>query len=68
MAPREGVYDGHSLLLVGFRADPQQPGGGVFIVHNSSPGSSDEALCYEYVRAYMNDAVWIDYDAVASSR
>ena len=67
MAPRSGVYDGHSLLLVGFRDDPRQPGGGVFLVYNSSSGSSDEALCYEYAQAYMNDAAWIDYEAVALS-
>lgn len=63
MASRQGVYDGHSLLLVGFRDDPQQPGGGVFLMHNSSGGSSDGAMSYEYAQAYMNDAVWIDYDA-----
>ena len=59
MAPREGVRDGHSVLLVGFRNDPQQPGGGVFLIRNSGKGLRDGAMTYEYVRAYMNDAVWV---------
>ncbi len=67
MAPRQGVRDGHSVLLVGFRDDPKQPGGGVFLVRNSSKGHSDGAMSYEYVRAYMNDAVWVDYDGAESS-
>ena len=76
MAPRQGVRDGHSVLLVGFRDDPDQPGGGVFLVRNSSKGPRDGAsrsadqrsMSYEYVRAYMNDALWIDYDGASSSR
>jgi hypothetical protein len=60
-APGE-VFDGHSVLLVGFRDDPLQPGGGVFLIRNSGGGAPDAALTYEYVRAYMNDAVWIDAD------
>jgi hypothetical protein len=60
MAPREGVRDGHSVLLVGFRDDPAQPGGGVFLVHNSGKGLRRGAMSYQYVRSYMNDAVWID--------
>jgi hypothetical protein len=59
MAPPEGVFDGHSVLLVGYRDDPQQPGGGVFLVRNSGGSLHDAALSYEYVRAYMNDAAWI---------
>ncbi len=62
MATRDHVRDGHSVLLVGFRDDLAQPGGGVFLVQNSSNGPRNGALSYEYVRAYMNDAVWIGYD------
>ena len=62
MASRENVRDGHSVLLVGFRDDPSQPGGGVFLVQNTSIGPRRGAMSYEYVRAYMNDAVWIAYD------
>lgn len=60
MAPPEGVYDGHSVLLVGYRDDPDQPGGGVFLIRNSGRGLADAAMSYEYVRAYMNDALWIE--------
>jgi C1A family cysteine protease len=62
MATRANVRDGHSVLLVGFRDDLAQPGGGVFLVRNSSNGPRNSALSYEYVRAYMNDAVWIGYE------
>ncbi len=58
--PREQMRDGHSVLLVGFRDDPKQPGGGVFLIRNSSKGAGDGALTYEYIRTYLNDAVWIE--------
>ncbi|MCR4415169.1 MAG: C1 family peptidase [Thermoguttaceae bacterium] len=61
MCPRSEVRDGHSVLLVGFRDDPAQPGGGVFLIQNSSGARRDGLMTYEYVRTYMNDAVWIDY-------
>ena len=60
MAPPEGVFDGHSLLLVGYRDHPNQPGGGIFLIRNSGGGVHDGAMTYEYVMAYMNDAAWID--------
>jgi len=60
MAPPAGVRDGHSVLLVGYRDDPRQPGGGVFRIHNSGKGLRDACMSYEYAQAYMNDAVWID--------
>lgn len=60
MAPPEDVFDGHSVLLVGFRDDPQQPGGGGFLIRNSGGGEPDATLSYEYVRAYMNDAAWVE--------
>ena len=62
MASRENVRDGHSVLLIGYRDDPSQPGGGVFLVQNTSKGPRQGALSYKYVRAYMNDAAWIGYD------
>jgi C1A family cysteine protease len=58
MCPPEDVFDGHSVLLVGYKDDATQPGG-VFIIHNSGGGSREGYLPYEYVRAYMNDAAWI---------
>ena len=36
MCPRKDVMDGHSVLLVGFRDDKTQPGGGVFLIRNSA--------------------------------
>ena len=62
MAPPEGVFDGHSVLLVGCRDDPQQPGRGTFLFRNSNNNGRDGWMTYEYARAYMNDAVWIDYE------
>lgn len=62
MATRDSVRDGHSVLLVGFRDDPAQPGGGVFLIQNTSKGPRDGAMSYEYVLAYMNDAAWVGYD------
>ncbi|HET6383970.1 MAG TPA: C1 family peptidase [Armatimonadota bacterium] len=55
------VFDGHSVLLVGWHDDPAQPGGGSFRIRNSGGGSGpDGSMSYEYVSAYMNDACWID--------
>ncbi len=69
MCPREAVRDGHSVLLVGYRDDPAMPGGGVFLIRNTGGDSPDGLMTYEYVRTYMNDAVWIGFggdDASAS--
>ena len=60
MVPPEAVFDGHSVLLVGYRDDATAPGGGVFLIRNSGGGEPDAALSYAYVRAYMNDAGWIE--------
>ncbi|NLH17334.1 MAG: DUF2961 domain-containing protein [Phycisphaerae bacterium] len=66
MAPPEGVRDGHSVILVGFRDDSDQPGGGVFLFRNSS-GAREGQMTYEYARAYMNDAIWIDFGTTESA-
>ncbi len=63
MFPAEAVRDGHSVLLVGYRDDAQQPGGGVFIFRNTAKAGRDGYMPYGYARDYMNDAVWIDYAA-----
>jgi hypothetical protein len=57
--PPESVFDGHSVLLIGYQDDPQQPGGGAFLIRNSGGDGSDGFLSYAYVRDYMNDAAWI---------
>jgi hypothetical protein len=59
MCPRDAVRDGHSVLLVGYRDDPELPGGGVFLIRNSGGEHREGLLTYEYVKAYMNDAAWI---------
>ena len=60
------MRDGHSVLLVGYRDEPDQPGGGVFIFRNTSQADRDGLMPYAYARHYMNDAVWIDYDTNSS--
>lgn len=60
MCPPEEVFDGHSVLLVGYRDDPEQAGGGVFIFRNTNRGGRDGFMPYAYAQAYMNDAVWIE--------
>jgi hypothetical protein len=60
MTPAAEVFDGHSVLLVGFKDDAAEPGGGVFLIRNSGGGAHDGAMPYEYARAYLNDAAWIE--------
>ena len=67
-APRDGVRDGHSIIIYGFRDDPSQPGGGVFLIRNSSRGARHGAMTYQYVRAYMNDAVWVESNSITNTR
>lgn len=62
MCPSNAVRDGHSVLLVGYRDDAAQPGGGVFVFRNTSHGGQDGSMPYAYARAYMNDAVWVDFE------
>jgi hypothetical protein len=54
----EEVFDGHSVLLVGYRDDSAQPGGGVFLIRDSGSGE-DRAMPYSYAKSFMNDALWI---------
>lgn len=60
MCPPDEVFDGHSVLLVGYRDEARVPGGGVFLIRNSAGDGRDGFLPYEYVRAYMNDAAWVE--------
>ncbi len=41
MCPADSVYDGHSVLLVGYRNDPAQPWGGVFLFRNTAGDGRD---------------------------
>jgi hypothetical protein len=65
MCPVEEVFDGHSVLLVGYRDDPRQAGEGICLFHNSGDGGRDGSMPYLYARTYMNDAVWIDFPSAA---
>lgn len=57
----EDVFDGHSIVLVGYRDDDSEPGGGVFTFRNSAGSGWRESGCaylpYAYVEAYGNDAL-----------
>jgi C1A family cysteine protease len=57
------VFDGHSVLLVGYRDDAAQPGGGLLLIRNSGEAGPDGALPYAYASQYMNDAAVIDLEA-----
>ena len=59
MCAPEDVYDGHSILVVGYREDPGQPGGGVLIFRNTSGDGHDGLMPYAYAQLYMNDAASI---------
>ena len=54
----EAVFDGHSVLLIGYRTDTALPGGGAFRFRNSNRPASG-FLPYAYVADYLNDAAWI---------
>jgi hypothetical protein len=67
MCPSNAVRDGHSVLLVGYRDQAGPPGGGVLIFRNTSRNGRDGFMPYDYARAYMNDAAWVDYPARAKA-
>jgi Papain family cysteine protease len=60
---KDQVFDGHSVALVGYDDDARKPGGGAFRFRNSNgPGWGDHGygvISYGYVRAYANDAIWL---------
>jgi C1A family cysteine protease len=62
--PPDGVFDGHSIVLVGYADDARQPGGGTFLFRNSFgkawADGGHARLTYRYVAAYGNDALTLD--------
>jgi hypothetical protein len=62
LCPPEEVFDGHSVLLVGYEEHDRHPGGGIFLIRNSADDGRDGALSYAYAAAFMNDAAWIAPD------
>jgi hypothetical protein len=63
--PTDQVFDGHSIALVGY-ADGKN-GDGVFRFRNSSgPNWGQKGygeMSYAYIRAYANDALWLQCSA-----
>ena len=63
MPPEGKVFDGHSIVLVGYQDDPDQPGGGYFIWRNHAGEKWGEGgyarMPYAYAAEYGNDAVGI---------
>src|SRR5262245_11475177 len=59
--PPSGVFDGHSIDLVGYKAAKAFPGGGYFIFRNSyGTGFGAEGygfMSFDYAKKYVNDAV-----------
>jgi hypothetical protein len=59
--PPKQVFDGHSIVLVGYEDDAKKNGGGIFRFRNSAgPKWGDigyGVMSYAYVRAYANDVV-----------
>jgi C1A family cysteine protease len=54
------VFDGHSVLLSGYRDEPSHSGGGLFLIRNSGGPERHGAFPHAYARTYMNDAAWIE--------
>jgi hypothetical protein len=63
MCPPEDVFDGHSVLITGYRDEPAENGGGVLTFRNSNGGATDSLMPYAFACAYMNDALWISAPA-----
>jgi hypothetical protein len=61
--PSNRVFDGHSIVFVGYEDKPKQMGGGVFLFRNSDgPHWGNKGygtMSYAYARAYANDALWL---------
>lgn len=59
--PPGEVFDGHSVILVGYQDDPGLAGGGAFLFRNHAGTDWAEGgyarLPYAYVEEYTNDAV-----------
>lgn len=52
----------HSRLLVGYRDDEGQPGGGEFVTKDSGEGGWGQ-VTYEFVKTRVGDAFWVEAPA-----
>jgi hypothetical protein len=70
--PSNRVFDGHSIVFVGYEDKPKQMGGGVFQFRNSDgPQWGNKGygtMSYAYARAYANDALWLELGPPHSRR
>lgn len=58
--PADAVFDGHSILFVGYCEDASIEGGGYFIVSDSGSNRNDLRITFRFVHDYANDACWIE--------
>jgi hypothetical protein len=56
----------HSRLLVGYRDDPRQAGGGVYLAKDSGAGAFN-TVTYEFVKQNVGDVFWVEAPATAVS-
>ncbi len=57
-----GAGSGHSRLFVGYRDDPNQPGGGRFITKDSAVGGYAR-VTYKWAKSNVCDVFWIEPEA-----
>ncbi|HEV3299287.1 MAG TPA: C1 family peptidase [Planctomycetaceae bacterium] len=61
------VFDGHSIMFVGYEDSPAKPGGGALTFRNSDgPNWGQQGyglISYAYAKAYANDALWLRLEA-----
>lgn len=56
--PEGDVFDGHSVLFIGYQDDEQVEGKGYFILRNSNSSKQNDKMSYRYAMNYANDAVY----------
>jgi len=58
--PAENVFDGHSILFVGYVQDASIEDGGYFLVSDSGSNRNDFKISFRFVKDYANDACWVE--------
>ncbi len=54
-----GAGSSHSRLLIGYREDPRQAGGGIFLAKDSGAGAFN-TVTYEFVKQNVGDVFWVE--------